>query len=47
LQATNDNFVKNAESKELRWISKNRHELPTKERSVVRMFEKWISLTKI
>lgn len=44
LQVTSDEeFVLNSESKELRWISKNASELPTSERSVTRMFEKWES----
>jgi 8-oxo-dGTP pyrophosphatase MutT (NUDIX family) len=38
-----DEYVQNHESKELRWISKDKKELPTKERSVTRMFDKWIS----
>lgn len=42
LKVTSDeNVVQNHESKELRWISKNRAELPAQEQSVVRMFEKW------
>lgn len=36
--------IQNKESKELRWISKNQRDLPTAERSVVRMHEKWNSL---
>ncbi len=31
----------NSESKELRWISKDVHKLPTNEPSVIRMFTKW------
>jgi len=43
LQVTSDEqMVQNSESKELRWIGKNRNELPTNELSVVRMFDKWI-----
>ena len=43
LQVTSDEaIVQNSESKELRWISKNPVDLPTPERSVTRMFEKWI-----
>ena len=42
--AGNEPLVQNGESKELRWISKNKEELPTRERSVVRLFEKWLSL---
>lgn len=36
-------FVQNAESKELRWVSKSRADLPTDSRSVVRMFDKWLT----
>ena len=39
-----EQVIQNRESKELRWIGKNRSELPTDSRSVVRMFDKWISL---
>lgn len=43
LQVTSDEkVVQNGESKELRWIGKNRDELPTNELSVIRMFNKWI-----
>ncbi len=43
LQVTSDeDLVSNRESKELRWISKNRTELPTDSVSVIRMFNKWI-----
>jgi 8-oxo-dGTP pyrophosphatase MutT (NUDIX family) len=41
-----DEIVQNRESKELRWISTDRKELPTTSRSIVRMFEKWIALKK-
>lgn len=45
LRVTSDEkIVQNNESKELRWISKDPAALPTKSRSVVRMFEKWLSL---
>lgn len=45
LHVTSDEeFVQNSESKELRWISKNRNDLPTHSESVVRMFNKWIML---
>lgn len=40
---SDEDFVSNQESKELRWISKNRHELPTEEESVTRLFDKWIA----
>ena len=42
--ASDEQLVQNRESKELRWIGKNRAELPTDSRSVVRMFDKWVSL---
>jgi 8-oxo-dGTP pyrophosphatase MutT (NUDIX family) len=46
LQVTSDEqLIKNAESKELRWISKKTDELPTSSPSVVRMFTKWINHT--
>lgn len=38
---SDQHFVQNEESKELRWFGKNQDELPTQSRSVVRMFEKW------
>lgn len=42
LQVTSDEEItQNSESKELRWISQKRSELPTMARSVTRMFEKW------
>jgi len=44
---SDENIVQNNESKELRWISKNRNELPTDSVSVVRMFEKWIILDPV
>lgn len=45
LQVTsNEAFVKNNESTELRWINKNPRMLPTQELSVMRLFHKWISL---
>ncbi|MFT6765505.1 MAG: 8-oxo-dGTP pyrophosphatase MutT (NUDIX family) [Alteromonas naphthalenivorans] len=45
LKVTSDEkLVQNRESKELRWISKDPSELPTQERSVTRMFEKWLQL---
>lgn len=41
LKVTSDKeIVQNQESKELRWFGKNDH-LPTTERSVIRLFEKW------
>lgn len=41
---SDEDFVQNAESKELRWIDKNSATLPTTELSVTRMFEKWRNL---
>lgn len=41
---SHENFIQNSESKELRWIAKNRVQLPTQEQSVVRIFEKWLDL---
>lgn len=38
---SDEQFVQNRESKELRWIGKDASQLPTSQRSVVRMFEKW------
>lgn len=42
--ASDENFVQNHESKELRWIPACWDALPTRERSVARMFEKWLAL---
>lgn len=43
LQITsNEHVVQNSESKELKWISNNRGELPNDNPSVMRMFNKWI-----
>lgn len=45
LQAVSDEpFIKNHESNELRWISKNKEDLPTDNWAVVRMFDKWIAI---
>jgi 8-oxo-dGTP pyrophosphatase MutT (NUDIX family) len=38
----NETIVQNHESKELRWISKKRSELPTSRPAVTRMFDKWL-----
>lgn len=44
LQVVDDEpLVQNRESKELRWINKERSSLPTNEQSVVRMFDKWVA----
>lgn len=46
LQVMSDKpVIKNNESKELRWIPKDRNGLPTKSPSVTRMFEKWLKIT--
>lgn len=37
-------FKVSSESKNLMWVSKNLNQLPTNERSVVRMFEKWMKI---
>jgi len=45
LQVTSDeDYVQNEESNALAWIDKNKEKLPTNERSVTRMFDKWIEL---
>ncbi len=45
LQVKSDEDLRiNHEAKELRWIGKNRSELPSNERSVTRMFDKWVGL---
>lgn len=41
---SDETIVQNSESKELRWINKEKCSLPTKERSVERMFNKWLAL---
>lgn len=41
--ASDEQLVQNRESKELRWIGKDRAELPTESLSVVRMFDKWVN----
>lgn len=41
---SDEDFVQNNESKELRWVGKNRTELPANEQSVIRMFDKWLGL---
>ena len=38
-----EKIIQNKESKELRWISKDSSELPTRQRSVTRMFDKWVN----
>lgn len=45
LHVTSDEqFIQNNESKELRWIGKNKNDLPTDEQSVSRLFDKWVKL---
>jgi len=39
---SDEDFVQNEESNALAWIDKNKENLPTQERSVTRMFDKWI-----
>ncbi len=39
-----EDFVVSEESHTLAWIDKNKENLPTNERSVTRMFEKWTTL---
>lgn len=43
---SDEQISQNHESKELRWIDKNRAELPTSCRSVVRLFDKWVQNIK-
>lgn len=48
LRVTSDEqIIQNRESKELRWVAKNKSELPTDSTSVVRMFNKWISMPHV
>ena len=43
LQVTGDDtIIQNRESKELRWIGKDKSDLPTDNFSVIRMFNKWL-----
>lgn len=39
---SDEQFVKNRESKELRWVGMDKKQLPTDKRSVVRMYDKWV-----
>jgi 8-oxo-dGTP pyrophosphatase MutT (NUDIX family) len=41
---SDEKVIQNHESKELRWIDGDIYALPTQERSVVRLFEKWQNL---
>lgn len=46
LQVTSDEeVICNQESRELRWVGKKKHDLPTDEPAVLRMFDKWIAQT--
>lgn len=40
---SDEQIVQNSESKELRWIGMNPEELPSRSRSLLRMFNKWQS----
>ena len=42
---SDEKISQNQESKELRWISRDKVDLPTDNPSVVRMFNKWVFLT--
>lgn len=42
--ASDEGIIQNRESKELRWVGKDRNKLPTASPSVVRMFNKWLAL---
>ncbi len=44
---SNEHLIANKESKELRWIGKDAAELPTNQRSVVRLFEKWVTQSNL
>jgi len=45
LQVKNDKkIIQNNESKELRWVTQDKTQLPTKQLSVERMFTKWVAL---
>lgn len=47
LQVVSDEqVIQNAESKELRWIDMNIKDLPTQERSIIRMVQKWQSVAR-
>ena len=39
---SDEDIIQNKESKELRWINKDKKSIPTDNQSVVRMFDKWI-----
>lgn len=44
--ASEESLVQNHESQELRWVGKNRIELPTTNASILRMFDKWLALSQ-
>ena len=39
---SDEDFIANEESNALAWVNKDKEKLPTNERSVTRMFDKWI-----
>ena len=41
---SDEDYVQNEESHALAWVDKNKDTLPTQERSVTRMFDKWVAL---
>ncbi len=43
---SNETVVQNHESNELRWVDKNQYALPTQNRSIIRMFEKWHMMSR-
>ncbi len=45
LEAKNELVKKNEESKQLLWVDCNESKLPTKDRSILRMFHKWQNLS--
>lgn len=42
--ASDEREIQNRESKELRWVGQEKSELPNHQRSIVRMFDKWLAL---
>ncbi len=42
--ASDEDYVRNHESQDMRWFGKDRSQLPTSSSSVVRMFDKWLAL---
>lgn len=48
LQVKSDEDIKiNQEAKDLKWFDKNKADLPTQEKSIIRMFDKWVELSNI